>query len=75
MHGFEGMGIEMGWSWLIGFLVVVIIVWAITKKGINTSKNPSVNEKKSAIEILKGRYSKGEINKEEFEKQKNILGS
>lgn len=45
-----GWGMEFGW--LIGILVIVVVIWAITK-GINTSNNPSLIEKKSAIDILK----------------------
>lgn len=72
MHNFNGMGWGMGFGWLIGIFVVAVVIWAISK-GINTSSNPSVIEKKSAINILKERYANGEINKQEFEEKKSIL--
>lgn len=74
MHGLNGMGFGMGFGWLIGILILVFIIWTITK-GFNISKNPTKIEKKSAIDILKERYARGEINKQEFEEKKNILGS
>ena len=65
MHGFEGMGIGMGFSWIIGIVVLIIITWAITK-GYNINNKPTPTEKKTALEILKERYAQGEINKVEF---------
>ncbi len=75
MHGFEGMSSGMGFSWIIGIvvLIVIVITWAITRE-FNINNKPTPTEKKTALEILKERYAQGEINKEEFEKIKqNIL--
>ena len=73
MHGFEGMGSGMGFSWIIGIVVVIVITWAITRR-FNVNNKPTPTEKETALEILNERYAQGEINKEEFEKIKqNIL--
>lgn len=72
MYGMNGMSWGMGFGWIIGIVVLVLIIWAITK-GINANNNPSANEKKSALDILKERYAKGEIEKEEFEERKKNL--
>ncbi len=73
MYGMNGMSWGMGFGWFFGIVVLVLVIWAITK-GFSTKNNPSPTERKSALEILKERYARGEINKEEFEKIKqNIL--
>lgn len=74
MHGFEGMSSGMGFSWIIGIVVLIVITWAITR-GFNINNKPTPTEKKTALEILKERYARGEINKQEFEEKRSILGS
>lgn len=68
-------GHMFGWGifgWLMMLLVwglpVVLIVWAV--RGGFGSKN---DVGKSALDILKERYAKGEINKEEFESKKKDI--
>jgi len=72
MHGFDGMSWGMGFGWLIGLVVLIILIWLIVK--VVNSQNPSTQKReKSALDILKESYAKGEINKEEFEERKNGL--
>lgn len=57
--------------WFIWLPIVLIIIFAATRMGtFNRGKNPSTN---SAMDILKERYAKGEITKEEYEKIKEDL--
>lgn len=72
-HGW-GMGYGMGWWWIIGIILIIIIVWLVVK-AINQNKHPtSINaENKSPLDILKERYARGEIDKEEFEERKRML--
>lgn len=65
--GWFGGGIMMIAFW---FLFVIFIVWAVREiSGRNV--NPGSNSK--ALDVLKERYAKGEINKEEFDAKKKDL--
>ena len=71
-HGW-GTGFGMGWWWIIGLIVMIIIVWMIVK-AINQNKNSTPRfDNKSALDILKERYARGEINKQEFDERKKDL--
>ena len=67
MMGWFGGGIMMLAFWA---LFIIFIVWMVRevsgKNGYSSSK---------AIDILKERYAKGEINKEEFEAKKKDLAN
>ena len=68
-----GHGWGMGWWWIIGLIIVVAIVWMVVK-GMNQNNSGSGGEPgKSALDILKERYAKGEIDKQEFEERKKDL--
>ncbi len=62
----------MGWGWIIGFIVLVAIIWIVVRV---TNQNRSVKppERQTPLDILKERYAKGEISKEEFDKRKTDL--
>lgn len=69
---------HMGWGWGGGFmmifwvvLTVAVIYWIIRAANHNVNQPASVPE--SALEILKKRYARGEISKEEFEERKKDL--
>jgi putative membrane protein len=74
-HHFFGLGIlAMLIFWVVIVMIVVALVrWASGHKhGCWHEKEKSSTN--NAIEILKERYAKGEINKEEFEiKKKDLL--
>ena len=74
MHGINGMGWGMGIGWIIGPVVLIAIIWLVYKM---SSQNNNYNQRigKSALDILKERYAKGEIKNEEFEEKRNILES
>ncbi|MGM0442506.1 MAG: SHOCT domain-containing protein [Elusimicrobiota bacterium] len=57
--------------WVILILVVVVFLYSLEKTGGQKSGG---KEKSSPLEILKKRYARGDISKEEFEeKKKDIL--
>lgn len=72
-----GMMYGYGGGWYMGIIMLVIwglIIWgiiALIRHFSETRHNDSYND--SALEILKKRYAKGEINKEEFEEKKKAL--
>ncbi len=67
----------MGMAWLFWLVVLGLIVWAVITV-IKNSQQRSGNiprSSESAMEILKKRYAKGEISREEFERMKKDLES
>ncbi len=72
MHGFGGMGLGMAWYWIIGILIVVSAVWLIAR---SFNQNSPDNRSKSALDILKERYARGEIDDKELEEKKSHLNS
>lgn len=74
MHGYGGMGIGMEWGWIIGLIVLVIFIWFIVRM-TNRDQASNQNNSKSALEILKERYARGEIDRDEFEDKKRTLNS
>ncbi|WP_158841029.1 SHOCT domain-containing protein [Polaribacter sp. L3A8] len=67
-----GMGNVMGWMWLLGIIVFVLILWFILKNK-NIRNRPYYPGNKSAMDLLKERYARGEIDKKEFEECKKDL--
>ena len=66
MMGFFGGGVMMIVFWA---LLIVFIVWVVREvSGKNSHSNSN------ALDILKERYAKGEISKEEFESKKKDIG-
>jgi putative membrane protein len=84
-YGGYGMGPGMmGWGyggWFMG--IINIIFWVVVIIGIvylikylsflAKQSGQQSKETDSALDILRERYAKGEINKEEFEEKKKIL--
>ena len=73
MNGFCGFGTTGGIIMGIIFLVIlgIIIYFAVIALRKNTVNNEKVTE--TALDILKKKYAKGEITKEEFEEKKKTI--
>ncbi|KKT75512.1 MAG: hypothetical protein UW71_C0002G0012 [Parcubacteria group bacterium GW2011_GWB1_44_7] len=77
-YGGWGAGGALGWfggglmMLLFWAAVIIFIVWLVREIG---GRNNEKSRSNSALEILKERYAKGEINKEEFEEKKKVLAS
>ncbi|EKD58384.1 MAG: hypothetical protein ACD_56C00141G0014 [uncultured bacterium] len=76
MCGIIGGGFGAGWILMLIFWGVVIWAIFVLVKHF-TEKNYHWNDEKEeeATRILKERYARGEISKEEFEERKNILAN
>ena len=71
MSGLEwGMGFG-GWLWMIlAVVLVVAVVWAVAAAIPGRDRTPIDD----AAQILKARFARGEIRKEEYEQARNLLG-
>jgi putative membrane protein len=72
--GFDGMG----WGWIGLGVVHMVLFWVLVILGIVVlarwlAAGPS-DEQPRAIDILKARYAKGEITREQFEQMKRDIG-
>ena len=62
---------HMGFMWLFWLVLIVIVVWLIVR---STSGRLSTGEaQESPEEILKRRYARGEIDKDEYDRRLNDL--
>jgi putative membrane protein len=81
MWGYDG---GYGWWWGFGILhmllywgvlilaIVLLVKWLFGRSGGGISYQPPA---KAALDILKERYARGEIGKDEFEQKKRDLES
>ena len=68
----HGWGMGLGWFFMIIFWVLIIlgIMYLIR---LTVGRGVKKQAEESPLEILKRRYAKGEITREEFEKMKDDL--
>ncbi|WP_010665181.1 SHOCT domain-containing protein [Marinilabilia salmonicolor] len=72
MQGF-GHGWGMGFGWIIGIVILLLILWLAFRTFRPGETNQTSSIQKSPLDILKERFAKGEIDKEEFEQRKKDL--
>jgi len=74
----------MGWGgmwfgWFFGIVILAVVIWAIISliRNTNNSTNSQnyLSREENALEILKNRYARGEISKEQFEQMKKDMNS
>ncbi len=76
MMGWNGYGmgwfmVVMGLFWIAVIVgIVLLVVWMMRSRN-----RPKIMGEDSALRILKERYARGEISKEEFEEKKRDLGA
>lgn len=70
---FHDMGFGwMGLGWLFWLIVIAVFVYIVVKI-TNQNKPDNIYHPETPLEILKKRYAKGEISKEEFERIKKDI--
>ncbi len=74
MMGSDWFGGHMGLAWLFWILVIGIIVWGISLIMRSQGSQEPRPKKESPLEILKQRYARGEITREEYQQMKADLG-
>ncbi len=75
MYGYHWWG--MGFGWITGVVFIVLVIWLITRL-VNNDYNyrnyhRNHGSSSTAMDILKERYAKGEIGKEEFEEKRKQI--
>jgi putative membrane protein len=77
MHGYGGYGGLGGAGMILGLVfwvaaiaaVVALVIWLVRRTG----QSPAPHHGTDAMAILKARYARGEINREQFEQMKRDL--
>ena len=71
MMGFGGFGMIFGFIFFVLMVigVILLIVWLVRRTGYNITDKTSTR----SLEILKERYAKGELTKEQYENMKKEL--
>lgn len=62
----------MVFGWVFWILLLVVIIWVVYQF-LNKNQNSANTKSENAMDILKERYAKGEITKEEYENMKKDL--
>jgi len=68
-----GYGYGGGFMWLIVLVLVGVVIYFMLQVSKSKSSGDSIIE--TPLDILKKRYAKGEIDKEEFDRKKKDLES
>ncbi len=80
MHNMEsfggnmGWGMGFGWIFMVLFLTLIIMgIFAMIKWLSGSSAGTAGPPQKTALDILKERYARGEIDQEEYQMKKHDL--
>ena len=77
--GMVGPGMMGGFGWVLGPIFMILfwglVVWGVVAlvRGLSGSRGQDASKADSALEVLKMRYARGEITKEEFDEKKGDL--
>jgi len=72
-HDSWGFGIGGGFMWIFWIVLIVLVVW-LARTGFGARRDPDNNgASPSALEILKQRYARGEIDQHEYDRKRKDL--
>ncbi len=64
----------MGGIWILWILLIGLIIWGVREAFQRpATRGPGADARESALDILRERYARGEIDEEEFKIQKKRL--
>jgi putative membrane protein len=64
-----------GWMMIFWWILIIAVIVIVIRVMMQSGKKQSKSQDESPLEILKRRYAKGEITKEEYEERKKDLKS
>ncbi|RMG00803.1 MAG: SHOCT domain-containing protein [Nitrospirae bacterium] len=79
MHGGFGIGgagmggFGFGWISMVIFTVLVIVAVLFVVKYLTGREEPPIRKEDDPLEILKRRFARGEIDRNEYEETKKLL--
>lgn len=69
-NGFMG---GMGYGWVFWIAIIAFIVFLVIRFTNENKSNRDIGTGQSSLEVLKKRYAKGEISKDEFDRMKKDI--
>lgn len=63
----------MWFGWIFWIAIIGLIIYLILRQTNRRNNNKIVNKDETPLDILKKRYARGEITKEEFDKIKSDI--
>jgi putative membrane protein len=83
MHDMMGWGGWMiPWGWILIIILIVVLIYALAGRGMQRphdfpggSYKGERQDPETPLDILKKRYARGDISREEFEQMKKDLSS
>lgn len=71
-HMWDGGWMFLGPVMMIAFIAIIVVVVVLLVRGFGGHR-PNPSSDSNALEILKERFARGEIDKEEYEERRRIL--